>query len=241
MTPFPRRLFTIFMFVLLAAAGILGSVFADPNGASILTSSSENATPQAAASITTTGGSFTTLLINATTQTPRWKAFVGNVTGRFALQDAQNYSIYDWNLATISGEVYASRNSSITWSAIRCAVNSTLITEQTQLNITTTKEDSINRTFNQSIHRSFYVGTTLITNSSCRAIATYINNTRQTPNESATFQEILLDDTQRLVYVTMLENKAIGYNLNRFDFQLIVAESEFNPTPSPYYFWAELS
>ena len=239
-----RRPLKIFLIATLLAmcllAGIL-STMADPAGVSVLSNSTVSPTPQAAASITTAGGSFTTLLLNATTQTPRWKAYVGNVTGRFTLKDDINFTIYDWQIASIAGEVYASRNSSVTWSSIRCAVNATLVTEQNQLNITTTKEDSINRTFNTSIHRSFYVGTTLIANSSCRAIATYVNNSRQAATESATFQEVVLDDTQKFVYTTLLQNKSQGYNNQPYDFQLIVAESEYNVNPSPYYFWAELS
>jgi hypothetical protein len=227
-----------FILLLLLCAGFAA---AEPSGAQVLSNSTESPTPATAGIQTTEGGTFTTLLLNATTQTMRWKAYVGNVSGSFKLQDASNATIYDWNITTIAGEVYASRNTSVDWSQIRCANNTTLITEQTQLNITTTKDDSINRTFNNSVHRGFYVGTRLITNSTCRAIATYVNNTRQSASESATFQEILLDDTQRMVYATLLENKQQGYNNGQFDFQLIVAESETASNPSPYYFWVELS
>jgi hypothetical protein len=237
--PIERLLATILLLVLLSSAAF--TALGEPAGPNIIFNSTETPTPQPAASITTAGGSFTTLLLNATTQTMRWKAYVGNVTGNFKLQDASNYSIYDWNITTIGGEVYASRNSSISWADIRCAANSTLQTEQIGLNITTTKEDSINRTFGSTVHRGFYVGTRLISNSTCRAIATYVNNTKQTASESASFQEILLDDTQRLVYVTLLDGKKQGYNNGLFDFQLIVAESEYNAQPSPYYFWVELS
>jgi hypothetical protein len=233
-----QRLMLLMLIILLGSA--MFSI-ADPTGATIVSNTSQTPTSASAGTVTTAGGSFTTLILNATMQTPRWKAYVGNASGRFSLQDATNMSIYDWDLAAVSGEVYASRNNSITWSSIRCAVNATVATEQVQLNITTTKEDSINRTFNNTVHRGFYVGTTLIANSTCRAIATYVNNSRQAAAENASFQEILLDDTQRLVYVTLLEQDRQGYNNAPFDFQMIVAESEFNPSPSPYYFWVELS
>jgi hypothetical protein len=215
-------------------------VTADPNGVLIVSNTTEVPTPQTAGTITTAGGSFTTMLLNATTQTMRWKAYVGNVTGVFKLQDGSNFTIYDWNMSTVTGEVYASRNSSINWSGIRCATNTSLQNEQTGINMTTSKEDSINRTFNNTVHRSFYVGTKLITNSTCRAIATYVNNTRQAASEAASFQEILLDDNQRVVYATLLENKARGYNNGSFDFQMIVADSDISPTPATYYFWTEL-
>lgn len=235
-------LFAITLLFLLGISSIAGIiVFAEPNGVTVVSNTTATATPTSAAAITTAGGSFTTLLLNATTQTLRWKAYVGNITGSLTLQDGANFTIYDWSLSSPAGEVYASRNNSISWSAIRCGVTSILQTEQTQLNITTTKEDSINRTFNNTIHRGFYVGTTLIQNSTCRAIATYVNNTRQSSAENATFQEVLLDDTVSIVYATLLEANAQGYNNGQFDFQMIVPDSDVNPTPSTYYFWAELS
>jgi cytochrome b561 len=211
------------------------------NNVQILNNITVTAPVQPAASITTAGGTFTTLLLNATTQTMRWKAYVGNVTGKFTLRDASNGTIYDWNIANIAGEVYASRNNSITWSSIRCAGNATVTAEQAQLNMSAAKVDSINLTFNNTVHKTFYVGTTLISHSTCRAVATYVNNTRQTATENAAFQEVLLDDTQSMVYATLLENKVQGYNNAPFDFQMIVAESDISATPSPYYFWVELS
>ncbi len=239
-----RRLHELLMALLLATLLVSSAIIvaAEPAGVSILNNSTVTNTPQAAASITTAGGTFTTLVLNATTQTLRWKAYVGNVTGTVTLDDATNATIYDWTPTIIAGEVYASRNSSINWPSIGCVANGTVSTEEDQLGLVTTKADSINRTFNRTVHRGFYVGTTFVTNSSCRAIATYVNNNRQAVSESATFQEILLQDTSnRLVYTTLIENDAAGYNNAPFDFQMIVAESDVTSVPSTYYFWAEIS
>ena len=233
-----QRLMLLLLIILLGSAMF---ATADPTGATISGNTTVSPSGSAAGSITTAGGSFTTLLLNATMQTPRWKAYVGNASGQFSLADASSYSIYNWATTSISGEVYASRNSTITWASIRCAVNSTVVTEQSHLNITSTHVDSINRTFINTVHRGFMVGGTTISNSTCRAIATYVNGTSQALAENASFQEILLDDTQRLVYVTLLEQDRQGYNNAPFDFQMIVAESEYAASPSPYYFWVELS
>src|SRR3989338_9850945 len=85
---------------------LLPIVSALPSGPVIIYNQSLNVTPQPAVQITTPGGSFTTLVLNATTQTPRWKAYVGNVTGKLALDDASAKSIFDWSLASGTGEVY---------------------------------------------------------------------------------------------------------------------------------------
>ncbi len=230
------------LILLLVFGSLAQSVLAAPAGPTILSNRTDNSSPRAAAQITTAGGSFTTISINASTQTPRWKAYVGNVTGRLDLADSTNKSIFDWTLASVSGEVYASRNSSIDWSTIRCANSTTIIAEQDELNMTLGTSDSINRTFAYTIHRSFYVGTTQIQNSTCRSLHTYVNGTAQAPTENAVFQEMLLmDNVRRVVYTTLINQNTTGFNNQKYDFQMIVPENEYQSTPTTYYLYAELT
>ncbi|MBU0667267.1 MAG: hypothetical protein ABIC91_02605 [Nanoarchaeota archaeon] len=214
-------------------------VKAEPTGAKI-TSSTTDEISLPAASLTTAGGSMTTMVLNITQQNPRWKAYVGNVTGILTLDDGNNYSIYDWSLTSISGEVYASRNASISWSNIACAQTSLIENECSVLNHTVDAEDSINTTFVARVHKTLYVGTTKISNSTCKSIATYINDTAQTSSENALFQEVLLQDGTSFIYATILEQNEGGFNNGLYDFQMIVAEDEFLQTPTTYYFYAEI-
>jgi len=228
----------LFVCLLLSAAASA----ADPPGASIVSNTTETVNPAAAGSSTTAGGSFTTLVLNATTQTPRWKAYVGNATGSFTLRNAANYTIYDWGSAYTGGEVYASRDASPDWTSIQCANSSGIAAEESTLNMSATTADSISMTFNQSVHRAFYVGTTPITHSDCPAIATYINSTAQAADENASFQEVLLQDTgQDLVFASLIDQDTQGFNNQPYDFQMIVPEDEYSSTPHTYYFWLELS
>jgi hypothetical protein len=233
------------IFLILIILGIAFSVnkafvMAAPQGASITYNYTENATTRAADSHTAAGGSFTTLLLNVTSQTSKWKAYVGNVTGALTLDNSNNRTIYDWALSVIQGEVYVSRNNSITFSSLACANRGNITAEDTVLGINSTSDDSINKTFNQSIHRSFVIGGTgTIANSSCFAIATYINDTSQPASENATFQEILLTDGTHPVFVAIINDNQQGFDFGNYDFQLIVPD---NPTEvsTTYYFYAEL-
>ena len=109
------------------------------------------------------------------------------------------------------------------------------------MNMSLTSPDTINKTFNTSIHKSFYVGATRMANSSCRAIATYVNGVAQAPTESAVFQEVLLKDgSSNLIYTTLMNESTIGYNSQRYDFQMILAENEASSTPTTYYLYVEL-
>lgn len=217
-------------------------VYAAPQGPTITFNATETPAVQPATQITTAGGSFTTLILNATQQTPRWKAYAGNVTGKLVLDDSTSRSIFDWTLASVTGEVYATRNGSVDWSSIVCADPTTILGEDASLNMSQYNPDTINRTFSNSVHKSFYVGTTLIPSSTCQAIATYVNDTVQTSSENASFQEILLQDAAgKLVYSTLINQNVTGFNLHRYDFQLIVAENEYQSTPTTYYMYVELT
>ncbi len=232
----------ILLAILFAWFIMASHVAADPVGAGITSNVTETVDPAEAGSSTTAGGSFTTLVLNATTQTPNWKAYVGNVTGTFALRDADNETIYDWNKAASSGEVFASRVNAINWSLIKCANGTTITAEHNALNHTITQVDGVNNTFNDTVHRGFWVGTVEIANSTCPAIATYVNSQAQTRDENADFQEVMLqDNTATIVYTGLLDMDTAGYDNRLFDFQIIVPEDQYASSPHTYYFWLELS
>jgi hypothetical protein len=196
--------------------------FAVPDGAQILSNTTETKTPDSAASINSTGGSFTTIILNASTQNTRWKAYAGNVTGVLTLDDDNTYTIYQWAISAYTGEVYASRNDSITWADISCASQENITNEDTAMNHTTTSIDSINTTFNQEIHKEFYVGNVHIPESSCRSTFTWVNDTAQTPSVDAPYAEVLLHDGEHMVYTTFIDDNVQGFNYNNYDFQMEV-------------------
>jgi hypothetical protein len=216
------------------------AVLAAPQGATIIYNNTEDATIRSPDSHTAAGGSFTTLVLNVTSQTSKWKAYVGNVTGKLTLDNSNNKSIYEWALTTVQGEVYASKNDSINFSALTCSNRGNITAEDALLNINSSSDDSINKTFTQQIHRSFVIGGTgTIANSSCFAIATYVNDSSQPANENATFQEILLSDSKNLVYTTIINDNKIGFDTGTYDFQLIVPDDP-GATSTTYFMYAEL-
>jgi len=215
-------------------------VWAAPQGASITYNSTENATTRSPDSHTAAGGSFTTLILNVTSQTSKWKAYVGNVTGKLTLDNSANKTIYDWALSAVQGEIYVSRNNSINMTALACANRGNITTEDTTLSINSSSDDSINKTFIQQIHKSFVIGGVgTISNSSCFSIATYVNDAAQPADENATFQEVALSDGQNLVFTTLINDDKAGFDLSTYDFQLIVPDNP-TETSNTYYFYAEL-
>lgn len=188
-------------------------------------------------------GTITVVTMTLSQQNYRWKAYVGNVSGSLSLDDATTSTIYDWSLATISGEVYVSRASSIAWANVSCVNQTVINNEQSFFGMSPSARDNINNTFNHTVHKSFLIGTKNITASSCRSAFTYVNDAAQVISETARFQEVLLRDdlNGNLIYATILEQDQQGYDgISTYDFQLIVAENESSTTPTNYYFYVEL-
>ncbi|MFH1316011.1 MAG: hypothetical protein ABII01_00675 [Candidatus Woesearchaeota archaeon] len=234
---FKIMLITIFSMVLLINMPFIMAV---PSGPNIDLIRNQTLSPSSAHMINTSGGSITTMVLNSTTQNIRWKAFVGNITGKLTLDDGDGYSVFDWSISTFVGEVYATRSPNyIGWSNINCSTVSNISNEEIALNHTANPNDNISTTFNAQDHSSFYVGHVMIPSDNCYSVHTYVNAS----NQSADFEEVLLHDGTSMVYSTVIENDVKGYRPNEtFDFQMIVPEVGLNSWTSstPYYFYVEL-
>ena len=227
------------------------AVLSVPEGPVLNYIQNETRAAQPATSITTKGGTITTMVLNATAQNVRWKAYVGNVSGTLTLDDSRNYTIFEWRLTTVEGEVYASRSSSIDWSNVNCTwsvtKNSTNRTIEENENLAmnhTFGDDNITATFSSRSHQSFYIGANPIASNSCYSIHTFVNDTAQ----STKFEEVLLYDglnatSGDVIYSTILEQDELGFDKGMYDFQMIVPEKglETWTGSTPYYFYVELT
>lgn len=230
--------------MILAAVTVIMAAYAAPIGPTITIISNETKQPASAAIINTTGGSITTIVLNATTQNTRWKAYVGNVTGALTLDDANDNTIFQWSLTAVTGEVYATRASgNVNWSGANCSNSTHISNENLALNHSN-KDDNITKTFNQQSHDGFFVGVREILANTCFSLRTYINSTSQ----SANFEEIVLYDGSNvtngnIIYATPLEQDAYGFDNSTYDFQMIVPENGLATWTgsTAYYFYVELT
>jgi hypothetical protein len=217
---------------------------ASPNGASInfIGNSTKNAST--AGFRNESKGTISTVILSTFQQDYKWKAYVGNVTSTFTLDDSADQTIYQWNMDSFTGRIFATRTSTApTWSAINCSNASQKANEDTALNHNSTKTDSINRTFTARTHKAFSVAGKSIPASDCFAIATWINDTTNTLSTTASFQELLLNDGANMVYTTFVENDVLGYRNDSitYDFQMILPEDATITNPNiAYYFYLDL-
>jgi len=200
-----------------------------PDAIELVSNDTQNTT--AAKMVNISGGRIATLNVNATIQNPRWKAFIGNVTGKFTLMDSSGSAVFDWTIAAITGRIYATSNySAISWSSINCSNITNLELENVRFNHTRS-DDNITKTFNSTYnstsnktvsgsHNAFYVGNRYMPATTCPTLNTYENSAAQ----DVDFEEVSLYDGNNMVYATLLEDNEAGYNGAKYDFQMIVPE-----------------
>jgi hypothetical protein len=233
-------LFGLILIILIGAIGFLSA--ANPSGPNSLTIvDNETKTPMGPATINISGGRIATFNLNATIQDVRWKGFVGNVIGKFSLDDSSGSTIYDWTISTLSGRVHATRTSgAVTWASINCSNVTHLRQENLNMNHTN-PDDNLTVTFNTTAgatHNAFYVGGVYIPANSCPTLNVYRNNV----SSDLYWEEMALYDTSNIVYTTVIDDNEVGFDSNAYDFQMIVPE---NGLPSfsgatAYYIYIEL-
>jgi hypothetical protein len=236
-----RNMLTITVFIALALL-IINSpeTNAQPTGLEISSNITETAGETQPSNRTDLGGTITTITMDILQQNPRWKAYVGNLTGVLALDDNSGQSIFRWELGAedVTGNIFMSKNNAIDWSIIQCSTVTLIEDEDTTLGFNPSAADTINRTFNETTHSAINIGTTLINQNTCRSTSTYVNNAQQTQS-TASFQIILLSSSTNLVYATPINKGAASYKTGtQVDFQGIVPNEPGNPTT--YYFYAEI-
>ncbi len=187
-------------------------------------------------------GNVTQVNITAIAITNGWQGYYGNVTGTIVLQDGNNQTFYNWSVATMTGEVYATRAAAITWSGVACTADGNISTEETALGMSASDADSVSNTFsNMSSHPQFYVGNVDISADSCWATNAFDDTGAQTTK----FFQVLLSDaagTGNIIYTTLMNGTQTGFNGQGWDFQLLVGEDGHgNDAITQYYFWVELN
>jgi len=241
-----------------------------PMGAQTVTEGFESTINQsnyAPAHVDAYAGNISELTLYGRTQTKHWQGYYGEITGTIVLDDAQNWTLYDWPDNEPQGEIYATINvTTPDWQSIECfnysatytgTVNHTKYWEDFY-NMTFDDVDGIDETFNMTSssspaasHPQFDVGEFTIQAGSCPSTYTHVTDNWQAED----FSEVLLQDQfATLVFTTIIENKDVGtnadvtgYNDVTHDFQMLVAEDgtsrvagSRNQDITTYYFYIDL-
>ncbi|MBN1503409.1 hypothetical protein JW930_07760 [Candidatus Woesearchaeota archaeon] len=204
-------------------------------------------------------GNVTQMDLYGLSVTKHWQGFFGDITGTIVLDDAQNWTMYDWPNLEPKGEVYAVNTSTTpTWSNVECfnftdlnGATGNLTDVENSYNITFNDVDGIDETYNMTTHPDFSIGTDhSIDANTCPSTYTHINDLWQDDK----FVQLLLQDGERPIFMTIIENDDEGNNTGvggfdtvDHDFQLLVPEDgtswdtgEINRNPTRYWFYLDL-
>ena len=212
-----------------------------PSNLNITSNETRAATPSQV--INVSGGYIATLNITANIQNPRWKGMVGWVNGKFSLDDQSGSTLFDWSLATITGDVFATRNSTtVRWANIQCANVTVLETENLRMNHSN-YNDNLTKTFSNRTHSTFDVGGVSIDLDSCPTAHPYVNNAT-----GLTFQETVLFDgatdaeVGAVVYSALINDNQVGFDGQVYDFEMVIPENGLATWSgqTPYYLYVEL-
>ena len=233
-------------FILGIAFGFLfaiSAVFALPSGpGSVTTVGSSRYSTFNAANITAVAGNTTELVLNGTAITQTWQGYYGNITGTIVLGNSNNNSLYNWNMTSPAGQIYATRVVTVpTWANVRCANQTEIYTEETALGTNASVDgDAVNKTFtNTTTFSQFYVGSVVVnTTQNCRAVQLF----GSTGQPSANFAEVLLTDTTNLIYTGLITTPTSGFDSKTHQFEMLVGQNGHigGTTTTPYYFYLEL-
>ncbi len=107
---FSQLLSLLLVFSLLAVGMVFAAISSEPSKPTSITELGNvtNSYPNATA-LNGTRGYIYELIINESQPTQKWVAYVGNVIGKYALQDPNANAVYDWNIITVTGELYATK------------------------------------------------------------------------------------------------------------------------------------
>jgi hypothetical protein len=228
----------------LIALIVLGSVFAIPQGPSTLVEeNSQRRSTVPSFAVEALAGNVTLLTITADSITRYWQGYYGNITGNIVLANADNQSLYRWEVADPRGEIYASRNAAVNWvNTIQCMNPTDILNEETFLGMDSVNDyDTVAKTFNRTDHPQFWVGGLSITN----CFSTSVNDT----GHGSLFHQALIksNDTSDTIYAAILEfPRTTGFDGGLWDFQMLVGEpgsgAQSYPygTTTTYYFYVEI-
>lgn len=236
-----------------------------PTGANITEERSETAPSDAPGSYEAQAGNVTELNIFGYSTTQSWQGYFGNVSGTIQLADGGDKVLYNWSLANPQGEVYASINSSITWTNIQCLnftatgagtdesgnggttnlYGTNLTSLESNFNIASDDVDGVNETFTLSgagTHDLFYTSNNEFSEGECISTRVFGDSGQGESNE---FEEVLLYEptSASVIFASLIEEASIlGFDSRDYDFEMLVLEDGHGTDvdTTTYYFFVEL-
>ena len=117
------RLSYVILILSFLAVSLVYAIPTEPTGPQRITRISDsryNTSSWPPVQIQAEAGNVTRLEISSLTQTQTWQGYYGDIYGTITLDDAFNYTMYDWYMAEPQGEIYAASAIITNWDTVHC-------------------------------------------------------------------------------------------------------------------------
>jgi hypothetical protein len=202
--------------------------------------SSSKSTPDDPVGVPAQAGNVTELNIFGYSVTQTWQGYFGNVSGTIQLADSIDNIMYNWSVADPEGEIYATRQSSVSWEKVGCfnwSENGSWL--ESDFNIVSDDVDGVDETFDSYSHPVFYTNNIEIPENTCMSTNVFDSTGGSTNN----FYEVLLWDGVDVIFTSILEEGSVlGFDGMDHDFEMLVLEDGHgtDTAVTDYYFYVEL-
>jgi len=254
-------IFSILAMLLFSMFALAASAPVAPRILTYVNSSTMNVSNFAPQEVDALAGNITFLTLTAFSQTRAWQGYWGDVSGTITLDDANNWTFYNWSAVEPRGYIYATRTTIGTpsWLDVTCfnhAGNATVF--DANYGISTNDYDNVTNTYNTTLAGIAPAQTVFLVD---EAFTTCPANTIWQSDEfqNANFVNYLMRDPTKTtdafeneswVFGTIIERKEDDgskadkpcYNGIDCDFQLLVAEDGHgtDTVVTTYYIWVDL-
>ena len=207
----------------LLVIGLVSAASSNPSAPSAITNESNTTTAYPNGTyLNNTRGYIYNLTITESQPTQKWLGYVGQISGEYALQDGSGNALYDWDIVSITGELYATKEGDAyggydganrggggvpLWSNLSCATLNQIRNESRLFNHNatwqnTTDEDAYTNTFETTTFSNpgFYAGERQVTDTTMFAPAygstnCYgINLNENNADQSTNWTQVVLTD-----------------------------------------------
>ncbi|MEM4625699.1 MAG: hypothetical protein QXJ28_02980 [Candidatus Pacearchaeota archaeon] len=239
-------------------------VFAVPRGADVNPITSSTAVGREPQWNDALAGNVTELTIFGYSTTQSWQGYYGNVSGVIELSNNAGKVMYNWSLASPSGEIYASTNQTLQWVNVQCfnytatgtydnevgnggkmnLYGTNLSQIESLFGISSIDVDGVDETFNligASGHRAFISAANEFSQGECWSTRIFDSTGQQS---SGNFENVLLYEpvSGSIVFASLLNKDLEGFDGATHDFEMLVLERgrDGNLDTTRYYFFVEL-
>jgi len=196
-------------------------------------SSRRNESAEPPAAVIYQGGNVTNINLTALQTTKTWQGIYGAISHGVTLQGMNGSKFYSWQLAYLAGEVLAVRTLSVDWNSLHCANPTELASEDSALGVNSEDQESIFNTFsNATIIPSFNVaGIPFSSGEGCYATDLYSSQ-----GQTGNFVEVLLHDTNQVVYTGIINRGQQGFDNRSYDFEMLLGQNGHGAEQSTTYY-----